>query len=206
MPSKAAACCRGRGKFGGIAVNEFLQLVRSFGMARLAAIIGVSLGVAGAMALIMARIGAPSMSVLYADISYAEAQPIITMLDQGSVDHKLRDNGGGVTILAPRDRISDLRLDLAADGITAGKGVGYEIFDDNQTLGATSFQQNINRLRALRRRTCAHSVNDKRRENGSRAPCLARTRTICTRQTNSVRLYCCRCARQVSTIVPCGQS
>ncbi len=150
MPSEAAACCRGRGKFGGIAVNEFLQLVRSFGMARLAAIIGVSLGVAAAMALIMARIGAPSMSVLYADISYAEAQPIINMLDQGGVEHKLRDSGGGgVTILAPRDRISDLRLDLAADGITAGKGVGYEIFDNNQTLGATSFQQNINRLRAL---------------------------------------------------------
>lgn len=130
-------------------MNELAKLVRSFGVARLAAIIGVTAGVALALALIMARIGAPSMNVLYADLTYGEAQPVIDRLEQDGVEHKLRDSGGRVTILVPRADVSNLRLDLAADGLAFGGGVGYEIFDDNQTLGATSFQQNINRLRAL---------------------------------------------------------
>ncbi len=133
----------------GFVVNEIAALIRSFGVARLGAVIGVSLGVAIALALIVMRVGAPSLGVLYADVSYAEAQPIITRLEQEGVSHQLRDNGSRVTILAPRDKVSALRLSLAADGLNAGEGVGYEIFDGAQTLGATSFQQNINRLRAL---------------------------------------------------------
>ena len=130
-------------------MNELIHLVRSFGVARLGAVIGVSAGVAIALALIIARIETPSLNVLYADISYGEAQPVLDRLDQDGVRYKLRENGGRVSILAPRDRISQLRLSLAADGVVANATVGYEIFDDNKALGATSFQQNINRLRAL---------------------------------------------------------
>lgn len=130
-------------------MDELSKLVQSFGLARLGVIVGVSLGVAIALALIMARVGSPSMGVLYADASYSEAQPIISRLEQDGASFKVRDQGGRVTILADRNEISRLRLDLAADGFNVGEGVGYEIFDDNQALGATSFQQNINRLRAL---------------------------------------------------------
>ncbi len=130
-------------------VNELTKFIQSFGLMRLGAIVGVSFGVAAALALIMARVGAPSMSVLYADATYGEAQSVIARLEQDGVDHKLRDHGGRVSILAPRKEVSRLRLALAADGFSVGDGVGYEIFDSNQTLGATSFQQNINRLRAL---------------------------------------------------------
>ena len=38
---------------------------------------------------------------------------------------------------------------LAEAGLPKGGGVGYEIFDKSDVLGATSFVQNINRLRAL---------------------------------------------------------
>jgi len=75
-------------------VNEVTKLIQSFGLARLAAIIGVSAGVAVALALIMARIGAPSMSVLYADAAYSEAQPILDRLEQDGVDYKVRDANG----------------------------------------------------------------------------------------------------------------
>jgi flagellar M-ring protein FliF len=40
-------------------------------------------------------------------------------------------------------------MTLAGDGLPKGGGVGYEIFDKSDTLGATSFVQNINHLRAL---------------------------------------------------------
>ncbi|MBT8473734.1 MAG: flagellar M-ring protein FliF [Marinicaulis sp.] len=130
-------------------MNELYNLIRSFGVARLAAVIGVTFGVAAAMAFIIARIGAPSMSVLYADVSYADAQPVIDQLEQNGVKHTLKDGGARVTILVPRDEIGRLRTNLAAEGLSINEGVGYEIFDNNSTLGATSFQQNINRLRAL---------------------------------------------------------
>lgn len=137
------------GKFGKTNVNEIISLVRAFGIARLGAVIGVTIGVAGALALIIARIGTPSMSVLYADINFSEAQSVIERLEQDGVRHEMRDTGSRVTILVDRDEVSSQRVRLASDGVIVGGGVGYEIFDDNQALGATSFQQGINRLRAL---------------------------------------------------------
>ena len=40
-------------------------------------------------------------------------------------------------------------MKLAEGGLPKGGGVGYEIFDKSDALGATSFVQNINHLRAL---------------------------------------------------------
>jgi flagellar M-ring protein FliF len=42
-----------------------------------------------------------------------------------------------------------LRMKLAEGGLPKGGGVGYEIFDKTDVLGATNFVQNINHLRAL---------------------------------------------------------
>ena len=43
-----------------------------------------------------------------------------------------------------------LRMNMAEQGLpNSGSMVGYEIFDKSDTLGATSFVQNINHLRAL---------------------------------------------------------
>jgi flagellar M-ring protein FliF len=42
-----------------------------------------------------------------------------------------------------------MRMKLAEAGLPKGGGVGYEIFDKSDALGATSFVQNINHLRAL---------------------------------------------------------
>ena len=42
-----------------------------------------------------------------------------------------------------------LRMKLAEGGLPKGGGIGYEIFDKSDTLGTTSFVQNINHLRAL---------------------------------------------------------
>ena len=40
-------------------------------------------------------------------------------------------------------------MKLAESGLPKGGGIGYEIFDKSDALGATSFVQNINHLRAL---------------------------------------------------------
>lgn len=130
-------------------MNEFLGMIRTFGVARLAAIIGVTAGVAIALALIVVRIGEPPLGVLYADLDLADAESVVERLDQDGVKHDMRESGGRVSILAPRADIPRLKMQLAADGVVQENGVGYEIFDKDNSFGATSFQQNINRLRAL---------------------------------------------------------
>ena len=52
-------------------------------------------------------------------------------------------------MLVPKEQIPRLRMKLAEGGLPKGGGVGYEIFDKSDALGATSFVQNINHLRAL---------------------------------------------------------
>jgi len=130
-------------------VNELLGIIRSFGVARLGAIVGVTIGVAVALGLIIMRIGEPPMSILYTNLDMRDAQRVIERLEQDGVKHSVREQGGRVAVLAPRDQAARLKLDFAADGVIAQSGVGYEIFDQGDAFGATSFQQNINRLRAL---------------------------------------------------------
>src|SRR5690606_4468288 len=64
-----------------------------------------------------------------------------------NVSFELRNDGA--TVLVPKDRMLRLRMALAEEGLPAGGIVGYEIFDKGDTLGATSFVQNLNHLRAL---------------------------------------------------------
>ncbi len=51
--------------------------------------------------------------------------------------------------MVPQDKMTRIRMKLAEGGLPKGGGVGYEIFDKSDTLGATTFVQNINHLRAL---------------------------------------------------------
>lgn len=131
-------------------MNELMGMIRSFGIARLAAIIGVTVGVAIALAMIVVRIEEAPMTLLYADLDLKDGQDLTARLDQEGVKYDIRESGGKVSLYAPRDEATSLRLKLAGDGFVArAGGVGYEIFDQQDALGATSFQQNINRLRAL---------------------------------------------------------
>lgn len=131
-------------------MNEFMGMIRSFGIARLAATIGVTIGVALVMGMIVMRIGEEPMTLLYADLDLKDAQDLTARLEQEGVKYDLREAGGKVSVYAPRDDSANLKIKLAGDGFIANSGnVGYEIFDKEDALGSTSFQQNINRLRAL---------------------------------------------------------
>lgn len=131
-------------------MNELMGMIRSFGIARLGAIIGVTVGVAIAMSLIVMRVSDKPMTVLYADLDLKDGQDLAARLDQHGVRYDLREHGDAVSVFVPAEDATTLKLTLAGDGFIARSGeIGYEIFDHQDALGATSFQQNINRLRAL---------------------------------------------------------
>ncbi|RJP81656.1 MAG: flagellar M-ring protein FliF [Candidatus Zixiibacteriota bacterium] len=88
----------------------------------------------------------PQYTVLFSELSGGDASKIRDKLHDGKVRYKLES--GGSTILVPSDRVYDLRLELAADGIPSQHGVGYEIFD-RTNLGMSDFVQKLNYRRAL---------------------------------------------------------
>ncbi|WP_244313568.1 flagellar basal-body MS-ring/collar protein FliF [Stappia sediminis] len=101
----------------------------------------------GVFAMIIFRITAPQMVPLYTDLTLEDSSAVISRLENQGIQHELRNEGS--TIFVPRDQVFRLRIRLAEEGLPTGGNVGYEIFDKTDTLGATSFVQNINHLRAL---------------------------------------------------------
>lgn len=116
-------------------------------MARLAAMGVVAALLLAFFAYLMFSFTAPHMAPLYTGLSLDDSSAIIKELKAQNVPYELR--GDGESILVPRDQITALRMTLAGDGLPSRGQVGYEIFDQQSTLGATSFVQNINAVRAL---------------------------------------------------------
>jgi len=116
------------------------------GPQRLAIMGAVTLALVGFFAFVIMRMAQPDMGVLYADLSMSDAGSVVRELEARGVRYETRGDG---VILAPRPDLARLRMELAADGLPAGSGVGYEIFDRGDSFSSTSFVQNINQLRAL---------------------------------------------------------
>ncbi len=84
--------------------------------------------------------------VLFSNLSNEDAGNIINKLSEKKIPYKVSASGGAISV--PADKVSELRMELAASGLPHGGGVGFEIFD-NKTLGATEFEQQLNYRRAL---------------------------------------------------------
>lgn len=103
--------------------------------------------VGGMFAAVMLRTGSAQKALLYSGLDLAEASEIAGRLDQSNIKYELR--GDGSSIFVDRKAVLDARLMLSAEGLPTRGSVGYEIFDKQDALGATTFIQNVNRVRAL---------------------------------------------------------
>ncbi|GGZ19721.1 flagellar basal-body MS-ring/collar protein FliF [Asticcacaulis endophyticus] len=122
----------------------FLQ---RFGIGRLAAIVGVSIGIAAVLAAVMLHFAAQPQSLLFSNLDLKEASEITAALDQAGIKYSAK--GDGSTIMVERDQVATARLMLAEKGMPTAASVGYEIFDNAPALGQTEFVQNLNDKRAL---------------------------------------------------------
>src|SRR5271166_5570602 len=107
----------------------------------------VTVALIGIFAFLMLRFTSPQMSPLFTDLTLEDSAAIVKELDRLAVPYELKADGA--IVLVPGDRVARLRMTLAEGGIPKGGSIGYEIFDKSDALGATSFVQNINHLRAL---------------------------------------------------------
>jgi flagellar M-ring protein FliF len=128
-------------------VQGLIEFVKTLGPTRLVAMAAVTAALIGFFALLIMRATAPMMVPLFTELTIEDSSAIIKDLERQAILYEIRSEGA--TILVPQDRVARLRMTFAEGGLPKGGGVGYEIFDKSDTLGSTSFVQNINRLRAL---------------------------------------------------------
>ncbi len=131
----------------GAFVNGLIEFIKTLGPARIAAMGAVAAILIGVFAFIIFRVTAPQMTTLYSELSLEDSGAIVNQLESLGTPFQLARDGS--TILVPKEQVARLRMRLAEDGLPTGGSIGYEIFDRTDTLGATSFVQNINHLRAL---------------------------------------------------------
>ena len=84
-------------------------------------------------------------ALLFTDLSAEDASLVTAKLKELKVPYKVEGESG---ILVPEERVRELRLDLAGQGLPRGGGVGFEVFD-KQHLGATELEQRVLVRRAL---------------------------------------------------------
>ncbi|HHY50457.1 MAG TPA: flagellar M-ring protein FliF [Alphaproteobacteria bacterium] len=128
-------------------MNSILQFVNRLGLARVAAMAVVAVLMLGFFAFLIVRASSPQLAPLYSGLSFEDSAAIVEQLQSQNIPYEIR--GEGETILVARDQITTIRMALAQEGLPTHGQVGYEIFDQQNTLGATSFVQNINNVRAL---------------------------------------------------------
>ena len=83
---------------------------------------------------------------LYADLDPQEAQGIIQKLQELKVPYELEPDGRTVKVIA--DKIAEVRIQLASQGLPESGRIGFEIFD-RTNFGLTNFQEQVNYQRAL---------------------------------------------------------
>nr|WP_210316396.1 flagellar basal-body MS-ring/collar protein FliF [Devosia oryzisoli] len=148
-------------------------------MPRIAAMAMVAVLMLGFFAFLITRAQTPNLAPLYSGLSLEDSSAIVTELQTLNVPYELR--GEGDTILIPRDQITTTRMNLAGQGLPQRGQVGYEIFDQQSTLGATSFVQNINNVRALEGEL-ARTISSLNRIKGARVHLVLPERELFRRE------------------------
>jgi flagellar M-ring protein FliF len=124
-----------------------VEFLKTLGAARLGAMAAVTVTLVGVFGFLILRVTSPQMTPLFTDLTVEDSTAIVKDLERQGIPYELKNDGA--IVLVARDRVARVRMKLAEGGLPKGGGIGYEIFDKSDALGATSFVQNINHLRAL---------------------------------------------------------
>lgn len=130
---------------GEMSLDSLKNLIATLGVKRLAIMGGTAVVLIAGLAFLSIRASRPDMGLLFTDLEPAQAQAISEKLRGMNVPFKVTPDGTG--IMAPEDKLPELRMSLAAEQISGP--IGYELLDKQDALGTTAFLQNVNHIRAI---------------------------------------------------------
>jgi flagellar M-ring protein FliF len=123
---------------------EFTEQIRNLPIKKMIALGIVFACVITAGILLVAWLQKADQQLLFANLSEEDAGAIIQKLNEQKIPYTT--TGGG--IMVPADKVYEVRLQLASQGLPQGGGVGYELFDKT-SFTMTDFVQKLNYRRAL---------------------------------------------------------
>ncbi|BCB96474.1 flagellar M-ring protein [Dissulfurispira thermophila] len=127
-----------------MALKDTIELIKSWPLKRKIALVSAIFLSFALMVGIVLWTERVDYQVLYSNLSQEDAGQVIAKLKEMKIPYKVEGN----VIYVPSNRVYELRLELAAQGIPSGGGVGFEIFDKTQ-IGVTEFVQRLNYIRAI---------------------------------------------------------
>lgn len=120
------------------AFNRLGNQQKIFFMVALAAIVTVIIGT-----MLWSR--QPDWKVLFSNLNEKDGGAIVAILEQQNVPHKFNESG---SLLVSSDRVHEVRLKLASQGLPRGGMVGFELME-NQKFGTSQFAEQVNYQRGL---------------------------------------------------------
>ncbi|MGB1239067.1 MAG: flagellar basal-body MS-ring/collar protein FliF, partial [Pseudomonadales bacterium] len=85
--------------------------------------------------------------MLYSNLSFADANQVIEQLKLFNIPYTFEADGRA--ILVPNENVNQARLKLAAEGISFDKTVGFELLDNQDSLGSSQFMEDARYRRGL---------------------------------------------------------
>jgi len=104
---------------------------------------------AAAVAIIVAMVlwaKQPDYRTLYSNVSDQDGGAIVAQLTQMNIPYRFSETGGAIEV--PADKVHELRLRLAQQGLPKGGAVGFELLDQEK-FGISQFSEQVNYQRAL---------------------------------------------------------
>jgi len=130
-------------------MNAFQKIILSWqkiGLVHRALLIAVFLTLGIVSGLLFHWAKKPDLRLLYHSLAPYEASKITEKINAQGIQYELKN--GGTSIYVPAEKVYQLRLDMAKEGLPEGKQIGYKLFD-NEKIGVSPFVQNVNLQRAL---------------------------------------------------------
>ena len=130
----------------GLLLNQVRTLIAQLGPNRLVIMGGVAAALLAALAFVALRGGgSQQMAFLYTDLDPAAAQTISEKLKGQNVPFQLSADGS--SILAPQDKIAELRMGMAGEKL--GGKIGYDVLDEEEPFGVSASRAKMNESRAI---------------------------------------------------------
>ena len=126
--------------------KNLLNLIREWPLSRKIATGAVLLISLVLFAVLIFQARTADRQLLYANLDMNDAAAVADWLKNQKIDYTLKNGGRDIWISAPL--IYQTRLELAANSLPRGGGVGFEVFD-KQSFALTDYVQKVNYTRAL---------------------------------------------------------
>lgn len=88
----------------------------------------------------------PAYQVLFSNLDDRDGGAIVSALGQMNVPYQFNSNG--TAILVPQDRVHDVRMQMASQGLPRSGNAGFELLDQSR-FGASQFTEQVTYQRAL---------------------------------------------------------